>query len=635
MTLKFFTLFFSIITLLIGSAQEIPRKMLFADMELKIEDDAAEIIRTRMKKLTANTKFFTGLKNKFELHAPLIQKALAENQVPDEFKFLCLMESSLNPAAVSTSNAVGYWQFKKESGIEVGLRIDHEIDERKNIVASTIAASKYLKRSNAVLNNWVLTCQSYNVGLGGTRRSVDNALFGEKKMTIDSRTHEYVIKFLAYILLFKQNQASSAPTLTLLEYKGGQNKTLDEIATQTELNKEDLKSYNLWLTVSRIPNDRIYPVILPIPADRATLVMQKLNIKANEVVAETTIKTPKQEEEEDTKPSKKKWWQIFSDKDEDQLNGTDVPVFIDINGIRAIQAKPGDNSHKLANQGEIRYKRFLRFNEMRTFDELIPGKFYYLDAKKSDASVLFHIVMPNESLWDIAQKYGITTESIKDKNRMDDGEALALGRKLYLRFNRPENEPMIVEKIQIPEAPRDTVVLVNQQVIRDTVVKIDTVFHKAAPKDPSSQTAKEPQVLENKRIEELDKEPENQPKSIENVYHTVEQGQTMYFISRKYGTAIDSIRSWNQLQDNGLKIGSALLVKKGKPVSAVVTEKKQVEPVQNPVANGGNIQHIVQSKETLYGISKKYGVNVSSIIELNHLEGNALKLGMVLEIPKR
>lgn len=300
------------------------------------------------------------------------------------------MESSLNPMAVSSSNAVGYWQFKKESGAELGLRIDDNIDERKNIVSSSIAACKYLKRSNVLLDNWVLSCQSYNVGLGGTKRSVDNSLFGTKQMTISSATHEYVVKYLAYILLFQNLQIETTPSINLLEFADGKNMTLDEIASKAELNVEDLKPHNQWLKTSKVPDDKIYPVLIPVSADKTAYVVDKLNIKSFTTKVDPVTAANTTKDDTETKPTKKKWWQVFGGnaKDEDQLNGTDVPVFMTINGLSAIQAKPGDNLHKLANQGKVRYKKFLKFNEMRSFDDLVPGKFYYLQDKKRSVGVV-------------------------------------------------------------------------------------------------------------------------------------------------------------------------------------------------------------------------------------------------------
>jgi membrane-bound lytic murein transglycosylase D len=628
----------SIVFVFCVNAQEVPRRMSFADIELKIEDDAAVIIKERMNKLTANQKFFNNLKAKFDLHAPIIQRILTENKVPDEFKYLCVMESSLNPAAVSTSNAVGYWQFKKESGVEVGLRVDAQIDERKNIVASTIAACKYLKRSNSVLNNWVLTCQSYNQGLGGTKRSVDNALFGVKKMTIDGKTHEYVVKFLAYILLFNANASAQAPSLILMEYDKCADKTLAEIADIAEIKIEDLKPHNLWLNTNKVPTDKQYIVLLPVQADKTGYVVEKLKITtfspeiyANKTKADSVGNTTTTTDSDSPKP-KKKWWRVFGNKDSDQLNSTDVPVYMNINGIPAIQAKPGDNSHKLANQGGIRYKRFLKNNEMRSFDDLIPGKFYYLDKKKSQAAVVFHIVMPNESLWEIAQKYGVTSESIMEKNRMADGEALALGRKLYLRHHRPANEAVIIEKVKLPEPIRDTIYQTNTEVIRDTVIRIDTVIKKVVIKEKTpSKIDTNPKVLEQPKIEDLDNETENPvktsvlPNPVNMATHVVEQGQTMYFISKKYNVPVDSIKKWNNLLDNNLKIGSTLII------GNTTTKSEATKTIP---ASATTLSHEVKHGETLYAIARKYGVSVTELSKLNQLENNAIKPGMTLIIRK-
>ena len=87
------------------------------------------------------------------LYFPIIENIFKEEGVPDDFKYLSLQESGLISDAVSTSNAVGFWQFKDFTAREVGLRVDKQIDERKNIVSSTRGAAVYLKRNNFLMNN--------------------------------------------------------------------------------------------------------------------------------------------------------------------------------------------------------------------------------------------------------------------------------------------------------------------------------------------------------------------------------------------------------------------------------------------------------------------------------------------------
>ena len=78
----------------------------------------------------------------------MIERVLKEENVPDDFKYLCIQESGLISDAVSSAKAVGFWQFKDFTAREVGLRVDNRIDERKNIVSATRGAAKYLKRNN-------------------------------------------------------------------------------------------------------------------------------------------------------------------------------------------------------------------------------------------------------------------------------------------------------------------------------------------------------------------------------------------------------------------------------------------------------------------------------------------------------
>ena len=73
---------------------------------------------------------------------------LKENGIPDDFKYLAIQESGFISDAVSSSNAVGFWQFKKLTADEVGLRVDRKIDERQNIVTSSRGAAKYLQKNN-------------------------------------------------------------------------------------------------------------------------------------------------------------------------------------------------------------------------------------------------------------------------------------------------------------------------------------------------------------------------------------------------------------------------------------------------------------------------------------------------------
>ena len=95
------------------SAQNLPNSIFVGSVNVKIDGDARSIIEREIDNLNANPKYLNSLVTKMNLYFPIIEKVLAEEGVPDEFKYLCVQESAFNAEAVSTSNAVGFWQFKK------------------------------------------------------------------------------------------------------------------------------------------------------------------------------------------------------------------------------------------------------------------------------------------------------------------------------------------------------------------------------------------------------------------------------------------------------------------------------------------------------------------------------------------
>lgn len=128
---------------------------------------------------------------------PVIEPILKRNSVPDDFKYLALIESGfLN--AVSPSNAVGFWQFIEETGKRYGLEINEEVDERYHVEKSTEAACKYLKEANEKLGSWTLAAASYNMGITGAKKQADfQGNINYYDLMLNSETSRYVFRILA------------------------------------------------------------------------------------------------------------------------------------------------------------------------------------------------------------------------------------------------------------------------------------------------------------------------------------------------------------------------------------------------------------------------------------------------------
>jgi len=128
---------------------------------------------------------------------PVIEPILREEGVPEDFKYLAVIESGLSQA-VSPAGAAGFWQFMKATAPEFGLEVSTTVDERYHVEKSTRAACRYLKQANERFGSWVLAAASYNMGQAG----VDNALKEQQVSTywdlhLNSETSRYVYRLLA------------------------------------------------------------------------------------------------------------------------------------------------------------------------------------------------------------------------------------------------------------------------------------------------------------------------------------------------------------------------------------------------------------------------------------------------------
>lgn len=106
---------------------------------------------------------------------PIFEEYLTKHNMPDDLKYLAIVESALNPKAVSRVGATGLWQFMKETGIGHGLKINSRVDERSCPTRSTIAALEYLAKAHERFGSWELAIASYNCGAGNVIRAMKRA----------------------------------------------------------------------------------------------------------------------------------------------------------------------------------------------------------------------------------------------------------------------------------------------------------------------------------------------------------------------------------------------------------------------------------------------------------------------------
>lgn len=219
--------------------------------------------------------FTQRMLEKRDLYFPLYEKYLKQYQLPDELKYLSLIESGLEPQALSNKGAGGLWQFMPYTARgDFGLRVDAFIDERFNPEKSTEAACKYLKQLYRIFGDWHLALAAYNTGPGNVKRAIRNcgkADFWAIYPCLPKQTRAYVPQFIAmnYMMNFHWDHQihpelwlKEIPSDTVL-INGYTNLAL--MSHLSGFSLDTLKKLNPQLMQMYLPKDALnYPVRVPL-----------------------------------------------------------------------------------------------------------------------------------------------------------------------------------------------------------------------------------------------------------------------------------------------------------------------------------------------------------------------------------
>jgi hypothetical protein len=235
-------------------------------------------VRERLdKELQINTYFHSNtifLIKRANRWLPQIEKILKKHGVPDDFKYLPLIESNLLND-ISPKNAVGYWQILKASGKEYGLEITDEVDERYDPLKATEAACKYLNQGYRKFGNWTLVAASYNRGMGGIERAIENQeVKSYYDLFLNEETSRYVFRLLAikeivenplkYGFKINPKHLFQEEPLKYVEV----NETIKDLVTfarQHNTNYKLIKRHNPWLRDDKltVKKNRQYQIAIP------------------------------------------------------------------------------------------------------------------------------------------------------------------------------------------------------------------------------------------------------------------------------------------------------------------------------------------------------------------------------------
>ena len=206
---------------------------------------------------------------------PIIEPVLKENGIPDDFKYLAVIESNLDLKVTSPVMAVGLWQLMPKTAQQFGLEVNDEVDERYHIEKSTAAACRYFKSAYAKYKNWLLVAASYNAGMGRISQEKENQQVEEAfDLYLNPETSRYIFRLLtmkqflenpkAFGYMIDRNQFYQTIGTKDVRIKGA---IADWTiwAAQNGISYAQLKDFNFWLRDRQLTNKNNAEYIIKVP----------------------------------------------------------------------------------------------------------------------------------------------------------------------------------------------------------------------------------------------------------------------------------------------------------------------------------------------------------------------------------
>lgn len=541
-------------------------------------------------------KSFERLMSISDYYFPMFEEVFAKNNIPLEIKYLAIVESALNPKAVSRVGATGIWQFMYHTGKQYNLNIDSYIDERSDPLKATKAAAQYMANMFEIFGDWELVLASYNSGPGNVskaiRRSGGQQNFWSIKSNLPKETQGYVPAFLATMYLYEYHK----------EHGIKPNKAnLQHFATDTVMIKKQMS----FKQISDLLDVPISQIQLLNPS-------YKLNVIPQYQDQNQYLRLPKEKIGLFVSNEDKIYAYI---QHEAELKNNN-PYFKNITPNTAIAAAP--------------------------VEKIVFPK---------GSTTQYYKVKKGDNLSAIAAKYNVDINDLKKWNRLSSN-SLSYGKVLTIITSEKDNTTAIatvdnknskVEKAK-KEIKADSIIASNKtsNYIVQKGDNLNTIAEEnnvtvAQIKEWNKLTGNTIQVgmnlqVSNKEIEANKVAAANPAVELKNIEYIVQKGDNLSTISKKFGTPINDLKEWNHLADNNIALGKTLIVAKDE--IAINTSKASATTFKKNKLESAALQrdYLVKKGDSLFSIAKKSGVTVSDIKKWNDIKNEDIKPGMKLKI---
>lgn len=551
--------------------------------EIEYNQGLENIIKYYLKNRKRSFERLIGLS---EYYFPVFEEHLAKYNVPLEIKYLAIVESALNPRAVSHMGATGLWQFMYGTGKQYKLDIDTFVDERSDLLKSTEAACQYMTQMYEIFGDWDLVLASYNAGPGNVakaiRRSGGKQNYWNIRPFLPKETQGYVPAFLATMYVFEYHKEHGIspkkfdynPMLTdTIQVKSKM--TFKQLSDLLDISVEELQFLNPSYKRDLIPHVENKKHYVRLPLDKVALftsnedkvyayinynfgLRERPNEQLSTAWASTSVKTHTVRKGESLGVIARKYGvsveqlrKLNNIKGNNLAVGKKIKVETQIQSAVAAapksQPKPQPKSQPVA-----------VVDSSKTNQQVVLNQ----------TSTALHTVSKGETLNQLSQKYQVSVDDLKTWNSLESSS-----------------------------------------------IKIGAQLIVSSPSEIEAESTAESTEVET-------------PKT--KIQHVIQRGETLNSIAQKYQVTTDDLKSWNALHSNQIVAGKNLVILSNDAAVVSESQRKQLALKSKDVEPKF---YMVKKGDSLFSISQKLeGVTVSDLKRWNEIKGNQIKPGMKLKI---
>ncbi len=596
-----------------------------------------------------------------EYYFPVFEEAMAKQNVPLEIKYLAVVESALNPKAVSRVGATGLWQFMYQTGKQYNLGIDSYVDERSDPLKASAAAAQYMANMYKIFGDWDLVLASYNSGPGNVakaiRRSGGKQNFWNIRNYLPKETQGYVPAFLATMYIYEYHKEHGiVPNRAMIKHfetdtiQIKTQITFKQVSDLLDIPVAQLQLLNPSYKLNTVPvyNDKKH--YLRLPLDKIAMMVSN----EDKVYAYAQHEIDLRE-----KPFAGRQTAIASSN-----RSFEYKTRTKIHKVRR-----GDNLSKIAERYNVAVSDLKKWNHIRG-NSVAAGKNLKIVSTERIASVYknndviadtisvvpartrtavavaktknvkdqplavatSHKVVKGDNLGEIAQKYGVSVEDIKGWNNLSNNN-IALGSSLKIASTQTE----IITDIEsaepsVEKAPEYYVVQKGDNLSTIARKYNMTVEQLKSLNNMNDNTVQFEAKLKVSDLINGDQQvAETAKPEFKDIEYKVQKGDNLGLIAKRNNVAVSDIREWNNLADNNIQVGNKLIIGK----KMIVDENKNVAQKSDKKHKIKELEdhYFVKKGDSLFSIAKKYpGITISDIKKWNGISGNSVKPGMKLKI---